>query len=200
MKQKKNFLENYIFYAHLRTGPFKAFIVIIMLIYSLYTVIIYLINSIYIVIMMKKFKQLQLNILDRHLENIHICERPSDGWIRSIRKAIGMSARQLAERIGITQQSTSRLEENELDDSITLKTLRRAAEAMNCRLLYAIVPYQGSLEDIIKQQAYKKAKEIVEPVNHTMLLEAQEVGDLKDKIAEVSDELAKNLNSRLWNQ
>ena len=56
---------------------------------------------------MKKFKQFQLNMLNSHIVNIHICDRPSDGWIRSIRKAMCMSTRQLAERIGITQQSTS---------------------------------------------------------------------------------------------
>lgn len=149
---------------------------------------------------MKKFKNLQLKILEKHIADIHICDRPSDGWIRSIRKAIGMSARQLAERIGITQQSASQLEENELDNSITLKTLRRAAEAMNCKLVYAIIPNYSNLEDIVKNQAYKKAKKLVEPVNHTMLLEAQEVGNLQEKIIETADELVKNLHPKLWDK
>ena len=149
---------------------------------------------------MNKFKRLQLKTLNEHVANVQICDRPSDGWIRSIRKSIGMTTRQLAERIGVTQQATSKLEENELDDSVTLKTLRRAAEAMDCRLVYAIIPNQGNLEDIVKKQAYKKAKAIVEPVNHTMLLEAQEVGDLQSKINETADELGNNLNSKLWNK
>ncbi len=149
---------------------------------------------------MEKFKRLQLKMLSEHVANIKICSRPSDGWIRSIRKAIGMSTRQLAERIGVTQQATSKLEENELDDSVTLKTMRRAAEAMDCKLVYAIIPNQGNLEDIVRKQAYKKAKAIVEPVNHTMLLEAQEVGDLKSKIIETTNELVNDLNSKLWNK
>lgn len=149
---------------------------------------------------MNKFKLLQLKMLNSYIADISICDRPSDGWIRSIRKAIGMNTRQLSERIGITRQSTSQLEINELNDSISLKTLRRAAEAMNCKLVYAIIPIQGSLETIVEKQAYKKAKKIVEPVHHTMLLEAQEVGNLKTKIVETTTELANNINSRLWNQ
>lgn len=149
---------------------------------------------------MEKFQRLQLKIFDQHVANIQICDRPSDGWIRSIRKSIGMSIRQLSERIGVSQQAVSKLEEGELDNAITLKTLRRAAEAMDCKLVYAIVPNQGKLEDIVKKQAYKKAKEIVEPVNHTMLLEDQGVEGVKEKIAETAAELVNNLNSKLWNK
>jgi predicted DNA-binding mobile mystery protein A len=78
--------------------------------------------------------------------------------------------------------------------------MRRAAEAMDCKLVYAIIPNQGNLEDIVRKQAYKKAKAIVEPVNHTMLLEAQEVGDLHNKIIETTDELVNDFNSKLWNK
>lgn len=147
---------------------------------------------------MNKFKLLQLKMLDKYLMNISVCERPTDGWIRSIRRAIGMSTRQLAERIGITQQSTFRLEENELDYSITLKTLRRVAEALDCRLVYAIIPNDGCLEDTVRKQAYKKSKAIVEPVNHTMILESQGFGNLEEKIKETAQELSTELNSKLW--
>lgn len=149
---------------------------------------------------MKKFKQLQLKTLDNYLSNIRICNQPSDGWVRSIRKAIGMSIAQLAERIGITHQTVSQFEANELDNSITLRTLRRLAEAMDCKLVYAIVPKSGNLQDIVKKQAYKKAKSIVKSVDHTMLLEAQQVGNIEEKIAETADDLAKELNSKLWNK
>ena len=170
------------------------------MIYNIYLVILLSNNNLDTVIIMEKFKRLQLKMLNEHMINIKICDRPSDGWIRSVRKAIGMSIRQLAERIGVTQQAISKLEEHELDDSVTLKTLRRAAEAMDCKLVYAIIPNQGNLEDIVRKQAYNKAKSIVEPVNHTMLLEAQEVGDLHTKITEITDELVNKLNSKLWNK
>lgn len=149
---------------------------------------------------MKNFKLLQLEMLSKHIANISVCERPSGGWIRAIRTALGMNTRQLAERIGIARQVTSKLEVSELNDSISLKTLRKVAEAMGCKLVYAFVPPKGKLEDVVKQQAYKKAKELIEPVNHTMLLEAQEVGNLKEKIIQTTDELVNDLNSKLWNK
>ena len=70
---------------------------------------------------MDNIKQVQLQLLDQHLAKIQICDRPSDGWICSIRQSLGMRVRQLGERMGITRQTVSRLEHNELDYSITLK-------------------------------------------------------------------------------
>ena len=148
--------------------------------------------------MSNKFKHMQIQTLDQHLGEVHVCDRPSEGWIRTIRAALGMSVRQMAERIGVTQQSASRLETNEAEDSITLKSLRKAAEAMDCKLVYALVPHEGSLQRMVEKQALKKAKAIVEPVDHTMQLEAQGVGDAEAKIQELADELAGNLNSKLW--
>lgn len=148
--------------------------------------------------MNSKFRQLQLETLDEHLAQVHVAPRPSGGWIRAIRTAIGMSARQLAQRIGVSQQALSRLEGKEANDAVTLKSLRRAAEAMNCKVVYAIVPEDGSLQDLIEEQALKKAKELVEAVDHTMMLEAQEVGDVKAKTRQVANEMAENLNYSLW--
>jgi len=148
--------------------------------------------------MSDKLKHLQIQTLDRHIAEIRVCDRPSDGWIAAIRKSLGMSVRQLAERIGITQQSTARLETNEADDSITLKSLRKAAEALDCRVVYALIPNEGSLESTIRKQAIKKASELVKDVDHTMQLEAQGVGNIDAKIKEMADDLAKNPNSKLW--
>jgi len=148
--------------------------------------------------MSDKLKHLQIQTLDRHIAEIRVCDRPSDGWIAAIRKSLGMSVRQLAERIGITQQSTARLETNEADDSITLKSLRKAAEALDCRVVYALIPNEGSLEATIRKQAIKKASELVRDVDHTMQLEAQGVGNVDAKTKEMADDLAKNPNSKLW--
>ena len=100
--------------------------------------------------------------------------------------------------MGMTQQAVSQLEASELDDSVTLKTLRKAAEAMGCQLVYAIIPVDGSLQDIVCGQATQKAKEIVTAVDHTMQLEAQGVGNLQAKIEETAEELSKTPNSKLW--
>ena len=109
-----------------------------------------------------------------------------------------MSARQLAQRMGVTQQAISRLEGKEVTDAVTIKTLRRAAEAMNCQVVYALVPEGGSLKSLIEEQALKKAKELVKAVDHTMMLEEQGVGDVEEKTREVAGEMASNVNSSLW--
>jgi predicted DNA-binding mobile mystery protein A len=149
---------------------------------------------------MSKFKQMQLQTLDKHLAQINMPEAPSEGWIRAIRSTIGMSVQQLAGRMGVAKQSVARLEKNEADDSITLKSLRKAAEALDCRLVYALVPNEGRLEDIVKKQAFKKAYEIVHTVDHSMKLEGQGVGNVKQKTKEVANELTQNLNSKLWDK
>jgi len=146
----------------------------------------------------KKFKQLLLQTLDNHLASISVCDRPGNGWIAAIRKCLGMSAHQLAKRIGIARQSVSELEARERDGSITLKSLRKAAEAMDCQLVYALIPQKGKLKDIVKRQALKKAKALVEPVDHTMMLEGQAVGGKEEKIKQIAEELADNIGSKLW--
>ncbi len=148
--------------------------------------------------MAKKFKNLQLTTLSNHIAEIKFCERPSDGWIAAVRKSLSMPVNLLAKKVGMSQQALSNLEKNEVDGTITIKSLRKVAEGMNCKLVYAIVPNEGNLEDIVKKQAIKKAYGIVNPVNHSMMLEAQEVGNKDKKIQEVADELAQNLNSKLW--
>ena len=148
--------------------------------------------------MIDRFKHLQLKTLDQHLAEIRVCDRPSDGWIRAVRKSLGMSVRQLATRMGMTQQAVSQLEAKELNETVSIKTLRKAAEALDCRLVYALIPNDGGLQGILDKQALMKAKDIVSAVDHTMKLEAQGVGNLQQKIKETAEELARNPNSKLW--
>jgi len=147
---------------------------------------------------MSKFKQMQLQTLDKHLKQVNVPEVPSGGWIRAIRSSLGMSMEQLAASMGIAKQSVARLENNEADDSITLKSLRKAAEELNCKLVYALVPNEDGLQGIVQKQALLKARDIVSAVDHTMQLEAQGVGNVDAKIKEMADDLAKNPNSKLW--
>jgi len=149
---------------------------------------------------MSNLKHIQLQTLDKHLAQISIPEVPSGGWIRAIRSGLGMSIQQLASRIDIAKQSVARLEKNEVNDSITLKSLRKTAEALDCQLVYAFVPNRGGLKAIIEKQALLKAQEIVSAVDHTMQLEAQAVGNAADKIRETAEELAKRPNNKLWDE
>jgi predicted DNA-binding mobile mystery protein A len=147
---------------------------------------------------MNTFKNLQLHVLDQHLRNLTVCDRPKNGWVKAIRTSLGMTVQQLALRLGISQQSATSLEQNEATDAITIHSLRKIAMALDCKFVYALVPNQGSLENTIRQQAYKKARELLTSVDHSMQLELQGVGNLEEKIAALAEDLVKNANSNLW--
>lgn len=123
--------------------------------------------------------------------------RPHKGWIRAIRDALAMSSRELASRMGVRQQTISDIERSEQHHTIQLKTLERAANAMNCRLVYALVP-NTTLEETVRAQARRQAIQHLESVTHHSRHEDQEVGD--DELAVQVDELATQLASRrgLW--
>ncbi len=84
-----------------------------------------------------------------------------------------MSAKDVASRLGVTESTVVRIEANERVDSVQLGTLRRAADALGCDLVYALVPRQ-SIEASVQAQARKRATRALAPVQHTMLLEAQQ--------------------------
>lgn len=101
---------------------------------------------------------------------------PPRGWIRAIREALGMTGVQLASRLGVRPQTIDSFEKSETSGTIQLNTLRRAAEAMDCTLVYALVP-KTSLENAVAERARKIAIRDLRRVAHTMALEAQETGD-----------------------
>jgi predicted DNA-binding mobile mystery protein A len=116
--------------------------------------------------------------------------RPAQGWIRAIRTALGMSTKEMAQRMGVTQSRISQLEHAEADDSIRLDTLRRAAEALGCELHYVFVP-GAPLEDAVRQQARTKAQTLVDAATHTMRLEDQEpdASVVAAQVDEIADDL-----------
>src|SRR5271170_2199407 len=99
---------------------------------------------------------------------------PVRGWIKALREALGMSTAQLAKRLGIRQPSLVALEQSEAKGTIELATLRRVAEALDCTLVYALVP-KKPLEAIVRARARTFARSRWEPVEHSMLLEGQKV-------------------------
>jgi len=98
---------------------------------------------------------------------------PRLGWVRAIRDALGMTAADLAARMGITGPAIRSLENKEMDGGARLSTLRRAAEAMDCTFIYAFVP-NGTLEQTVQRQAATILDERMKRVHQTMVLEAQE--------------------------
>lgn len=104
--------------------------------------------------------------------------RPHGGWIRSIREALGMRAEDLAARMGVSQSSLTRAEKSERSGTIGLDTLQRAADALECDVVYALVP-RRPLEDIVTEQARRRARAKVARVAHTMALEDQALDDIR---------------------
>ncbi|MFV0604847.1 MAG: mobile mystery protein A [Niabella sp.] len=99
---------------------------------------------------------------------------PPTGWIKAIRTTLGMSMQQLGKLLSITKQGVQDLERREKDGSITIKSLREAAKALDMQLVYGFVPIDGNLEQLIDRKAKELATQIVMRTNNTMKLEDQE--------------------------
>lgn len=125
--------------------------------------------------MQKNFSEIKRRQLDVALDRwrtADLPQRPPSGWIKAIREGLGMTATHLAGRLGVSISTVTRLETSEADDTISLGTLRRAAEALECEVRYALVPKQ-SLEDTLKARALALALRQMTPISHSMALEAQ---------------------------
>jgi predicted DNA-binding mobile mystery protein A len=97
---------------------------------------------------------------------------PTRGWVRAVRDALNMSTSQLANRMGVTRSAIAQLERSEVKLSVRLDTLRRAAEALDCDLVYALVPRVG-LQESVRRQSERHAARVVGRVDRTMQLEDQ---------------------------
>lgn len=123
---------------------------------------------------------------------------PSGGWLRAIRLAVGMPSSHAARKLRISASTLREFENNEATGAISLKTLKRAADAMDCDLVYFLFPRAGSLQAMIEKQAQKRAEALVRPVAHSMLLEGQSTAAARERIDELSKELAATPNASLW--
>jgi predicted DNA-binding mobile mystery protein A len=125
--------------------------------------------------------------------------RPPRGWVKAIREALGMTTRQLAQRIGVVQSRAVDIEKAEITGSITLESLERAARALDCELVYALVP-RKPLETVIEERATNLAKSRVKAVRHSMALEDQSLdeADEHEQIRQLTKQLAEKSGSKLW--
>jgi predicted DNA-binding mobile mystery protein A len=156
------------------------------------------IDYIYLV-MRSEFKNLRLKQLDRALEPYRAARevpRPSKGWIRTIRQALGVSSGELARRLGTSRQLPLQMEKGEAEDRITLKSLRAAANALDCDLVYAFVPRAGNMHELIENRARAEAKSRVLGVEHSMALENQAVGRIDEAVEAETRRLVRKRTSR----
>lgn len=154
--------------------------------------------------MKSNFSELKLRQLDTALaawRNADLPPRPPSGWIKAIREGLGMAATHLATRLGVTTSTVTRLESSEADDTISLASLRRAAEALGCELHYSLVPRQ-SLADTLENRALALARQQMASISHTMALEAQATSHetAEAQTRALAESLLKGSRRALWRE
>ena len=144
--------------------------------------------------MRQEFQTLRIKQLEKTVELFTAARRshrPQKGWLRAIREVTGVTVRQLASRLGRAPALVIQLEKSEAEYRITLASLRSAADALGCQLVYALVPKSGSIQDLAEERARTKASENVRAVEHSMALEDQAVGGVEEKIEEETKRILK---------
>jgi predicted DNA-binding mobile mystery protein A len=101
---------------------------------------------------------------------------PRAGWLRAIRDALGMPARHMAEELGVHTSAVFAMEHSEQAGTIRLDTLRRAADALDCDVVYALVP-RSSLAGTVEAAAARALRRSTDAVRRTMILEDQGLDD-----------------------
>jgi len=152
--------------------------------------------------MQQKYKQIVRRQLDKTLakfNEVKSMQLPTKGWIRAVREALGMSGKQLAARLQVSQPRVFKVEQDEPAGALTLRTMRQVAEALDCVFVYALVP-RSSLEETVKTQARAVAIERLRRVSHTMLLEAQGLSpeEQQASLDAAIEELVRETPKDLW--
>ncbi len=135
------------------------------------------------------------------LRNLESLTRPPKGWVRAIREALGMTTAQLGKRIGVTQPRAFDIEKAEVNGSLTIDSLERAARALDCQLVYALVP-RKPLEDLVVERARQLARSKLASISHSMALEDQQVSESSAayQLDDLTRKLLEKRGSALWDE
>ncbi|NIQ12906.1 MAG: mobile mystery protein A [Candidatus Dadabacteria bacterium] len=141
----------------------------------------------------------QLDNLFQKLSEFKELKIPNMGWIKAIRTSVGMSGRQLAKRIGVSKQAISKFESEEINGSITIKSMRKIAEGLDCTFVYSIIP-KTSLNDIVRKRAEKIARERLSRVHQTMMLEKQDLSEeeINHLLIDEINSIINNIPNNMW--
>lgn len=149
----------------------------------------------------KKVIRQQLDHRIEPLKNFADQGVPAQGWIKTLREALGLSARQLGEKAGLDQSRVSRLESAETDGSLKLSSLQKIAKGLNMRFVYGFVP-EESLEKTVRMQAEKIASKRLKMLNQTMRMEEQKLSDEEQKktLEDMIEKILVDQPKDFWNQ
>jgi predicted DNA-binding mobile mystery protein A len=146
-------------------------------------------------------RKMRAKQIENQLKGVSKLSRPESGWVKTIRETLGMNTRQLGKRCNVSSERIIRIESDEMEGRTTLATLEKIAQAMNCRVVYAIVPNDGMIE-FIEKTAEDKAKTQLQQTSHHMALEDQEISieSMKEQIHFLKEELLKNNIKHIWDK
>ncbi len=154
--------------------------------------------------MLTPLKQLRIRQLDKRTaqwRQLDSPEPPTGGWLRAIRSALGMSAGHLAVRLGVTRQAVADLERREANGTVTLAVLKKAADALDCDVVYALVP-RKPLYEILRDRARAIATDRLKGVAHSMSLEDQSVPEeeIVQQVEDLADQIIQEFPPDLWRE
>ncbi len=130
----------------------------------------------------KKIVREQLDAKLKPLKEFSSQMFPEDGWIKTIRQAVGLTISQLSKKAGMDPSRVSRLEKQEKEGKLTVSSLKKIANGLGMKFVYGFVP-EKTLEDIVYTQAKKIVTQRLQQLEQTMGLEAQSLSDEERKKA-----------------
>ncbi|MBC7487167.1 MAG: mobile mystery protein A [Cytophagaceae bacterium] len=152
---------------------------------------------------MRSKEKLIIEQFDKKIEPFVGTERvivPDNGWINALRTTLNMTLEQLGNKLKVTRQGAKKIEQSESQGTISLKSMKEIAQALNMHFVYAFIPAQGSVEKLIDLKAEELAKKIVLRTSHNMKLESQ--GNSEEQIAkaikDLAEDLKREMNKSLW--
>lgn len=149
-------------------------------------------------------KKLIRKQLDKKLEKLEPLLKmtvPSKGWVNAIREGLGMTLEELGSRVGLDRSRVYRIEQAEASGDIKLSTLQKMAEGLGVKFVYGFVP-EDELENIVRDQAKKIAKERLSRIDHSMKLELQGVPEEEQEEAlnDLIDKILIEEPKKFWDQ
>jgi ribosome-binding protein aMBF1 (putative translation factor) len=102
--------------------------------------------------------------LDKELRYYRLADRyrnPTQDLLRAVRQALGIPMKEIARELKMNRSVIFRLERSQERGTISILGIGRVAEAMGCKVVYAIIPINGgTLEELAENRMWKKALEI----------------------------------------
>ena len=152
---------------------------------------------------MRNKRKLMVDQLDQKLQPFIGTKQiivPQRGWINTIRTTLNMTMAQLGSKLKITRQAVNQIEESEAKGTITINKLKDVADAMDMKLVYSLIPKDGTIDDLLEIKSKKLARRIVLRTNQNMKLEDQGIGDEKinKTIEELAYEIKREMKKSIW--